>query len=406
MLSAWMVAGALAAPFVLDVSEPIDTEIGGTWTRAFPNGDDGWWFVFGAGGRMNVLPMGDDLVVEDRGRISLDGEGLADTNVVQCPDGSFILGGSASLEAPDDAGYAWRYDPAWTSLGGGLLDQDSDAMHNDMALICREELTGLAFMGISSRTPFIITVDETGAGVDTFELPESLPLIGGSLLWDEWTGELLTVSTEGPDPQSLIVHRYALTDEPEATLLGEVHTPRLDIGRLWWPQSSLRIGDHWVVSLVGEDDRDQFDQDVGDIFLGVFDADWDTQELVRLTTFDGAGAMRPGLALKGDQLLVTYDRDLRHHMTAVTLDLDAFGDGVPDTPDDSGWDTAEIPDTAITPPVDSGPTGGDPSTPPAPVEGGCGCAASPRTPGLPWWLALGAALFSRSTRSRRPPPGR
>ncbi len=284
-LLALLSSPVLGDTIVLEVGEPVDTEIGGTWTRAFANGDGGWWFVFGAGGTMNVVTMGDDLVAQDRGRIRLEGDQLADTEMAACADGTFLMGGSGSLEAPDDAGYAWRYDASWPTLGGGLIDWDSDAMHNDMAVLCSAELTGLSFMGVSEQAPFVVSVDDSAQAVDRFTLPQTVPLIGGSMVIDPWSEELLTLGAEGPDPDALSVHRFSLEDPTAPSLVERCQAPVEGIGRIWWPQAMRRIGDSWIVAVVGEQTREEFPDDVGNIHLAIFEHDWVPREVIQVTDF-------------------------------------------------------------------------------------------------------------------------
>ena len=62
--------------------------------------------------------------------------------------------------------------------------------------------------------------------------------------------------------------------------------------------------------------------DKGDVFLGVFDQSWDLVEQHRLTTYEnGDAAMRPWVARKGEQLLISFDLFNEQQVVEARLDL-------------------------------------------------------------------------------------
>jgi hypothetical protein len=160
---------------------------------------------------------------------------------------------------------------------------------------------------------------------------------------------------------------WNVTDTTTITLLD----PNL---RAYWAQAVLRVGDHYILAFMARDEADGFGSDFGNVWLAVLNFELGLEHVQRISNYDpSSGAMRPGLARKGDQLLVTVDRDVQPRIFSIDLNSVAFGF---DLNGDTGglWDT-----------------GGDSDTE------GCGCSAvSPRVNYL--WVAL---LSLVSVRRRR-----
>lgn len=103
--------------------------------------------------------------------------------------------------------------------------------------------------------------------------------------------------------------------------------------RAYWPQGVIQVGDYFIVVHMGRDQA-WLGSDKGDVFLGVFNQRWELVEQHRLTTYEnGDAAMRPWVARKGEQLLVSFDLFNEQQVLEAQLDLTAFGlDGSePDT---------------------------------------------------------------------------
>jgi MYXO-CTERM domain-containing protein len=378
-----------AGEFIDQVGDEVATGTSGTWTRAFPR-DDGWWLVVGAGGKMNAVPVDDDdYTVADWGkRIELEGEGLADTVMVECPNGDRLMGGSKATSDTNE-GYVWMYDPDWGTIGGGLISDDSSIRHNDMALMCSSVLRAIGFQRTGGQSSAVlIAIDGEGGSDGELELPVNANLTGGSLVPDVASGTFFTVGTAGEKNTSVNVDQVGFEGDGLVDL-GRTETQLPGVGRIWWPQAVVKVGDYRLLAFMGEPSSEPFQSDEGDVYLAVLDSDWNAVEIQQIThQSPPVGAMRPALARKGSTLLVLYDLEVRHYVTPVELNLVALGyeEGSADSGLDSSADTADSGFEG-----DGGGPGGS----------ACGCAAAQPSPlaGLGWLAVLGVW-------GRRPQRGR
>jgi hypothetical protein len=358
---------AAASSFVVSVGPEISLGVGGGWARIFPDGDDAWSLLWSAGGDYNRLPMTADLTVTDEHRIALTGRSnLIDHAIAPCPDGTWLHTASANLDAANDSAYAFRYAADWSLLASATIEERQDTrIHNDMAVLCDDAFQGVIFgeRGASDSSFFLLDADAAPTGPTTLE--QSPPMSGGSFLHDPERDELLALNY---DPFStLFLTRYtpalAVVD---AQQLEGVPAPL----RGYWAQAVMRVGDVWIVAHMARDQSLPWSADEGDVWLSFYDTDWALLEQVQVShNTPPSGGMRPGLARRGDQLLVSYDRDVQPRVFDVRLDLAALGaDGVTggDTDADTGAGSAE----------GSGP--------------GCGCGTGTPASGLAVLLALAA----------------
>lgn len=386
-------AAALAGSFFLDIGEDRALAVGGTWARAFPDGEDAWHFFWAAGGDYNRLPMSDDLVVEDYDRRPLSGHtDLIDSQIVPCPDGTWLHVGSSGVTKPDDTAYAFRYDADFNPLSEAMLEYGDTSMRmNDPSLLC--EGGDLDLVGVVTRDfqSTVYVLDAAGNPAEQVTVATWPMLQGGALAWDQERDEILAI---GYDLDRLVAvmragRDFSDIDEIQLPLTVGAETP-------YWPQGLMRIGAYWLVAHMARDESAGWANDEGNVRLAVFDSDWNLLETQALTTYSPPnGAMRPGIARRGDRLLVTYDILLVPHVVPVTLDLVAFGleEGSSDTGGQTGGDTDD--------------TGGPPE--PAPPEdepevdarepytpaSACGCASGPGV------VRPAAALFGLAVLRRR-----
>ena len=147
-----------------------------------------------------------------------------------------------------------------------------------------------------------------------------------------------------------------------------------------WPQAVLRVEDTYMVAFVNQGGPGEWQGLVGDINIAFFDLNWELKESVQVTELEpSGGAMTPGLARRGDTVLLTFDQNVVPHLVVLDLNMDAFGAEDPDT-GTPGDDTG-----------DSGDTGGDFYKPKS-----CACSAGPTRSSS--WLALGMLGFIRRRR--------
>lgn len=389
---------ALAGTWIAAVGSDHTLAVGGNWARAFP-AESGWHFLWAAGGDYNLLPMSEDLVVTDVDRRRLTGRSdLIDSQIVQCPDGTYLHVASAEIDQPDDSAYAFRYDADFDRLASGTLGESLDDMRmNDPAIHCGGG--GLDLVGVVRRD-FLSVLYELDGGVtpagqaNVFDWPM---MQGGAIAYDEERGDLVALGYNLSGGVSMVRAGldYQVTESRELPL---------EVGdeRPYWPQGLLKIGDYWLVAHMSRNSGDGWSADEGNVRLAVFDEDWTLMEAVAISNYSPpTGAMRPGLALKGDRLLVLFDRALSPHVVPVTLDLAAF-----DAPDDTGGGDSDPPTD------DTGPGGDDTGTVPDDTDGprdddpgtfggrgddqeGCGCSGTGAGPSLGLGLLAAAAARRR-----------
>ena len=186
------------------------------------------------------------------------------------------------------------------------------------------------------------------------------------MLFDVHKERIVQTGIAQNDPLAINVYdsNFGLVETAEVELL----QPPL---RAYWAQGLIQIGDYFVLAHMGKDDA-WMGSDKGDVFVSILDRDWMLVEQQRVTFLeDGEGAMRPWVARKGDQMLVSFDLYTEQTIVEMRLDLSQFGlDGSePDTGVDPGgtW-------VAASPDSDA-------------AE--CGCKSSEATLVLPWCILWG-----------------
>ncbi len=346
-----------AAPLIVSVSEEHALGVGGGWGRIFQDDDDAtaWRFLWSAGGDYVLLPMTPELTVSDTGRTPLTGRtNLVDHGITRCPDGSFLHAASANLDSFNDSAYTFRYDADLVlTAEATLAERDAGTPHNDLAVICSGVVDGVGFSGIAGD-PIFVPVDADGDVGAPVTLAGAAPLMGGSLHYEADSDTILAVNFEYDG--TLKVARYTTDLDPVETL--EIDATEGNL-RGYWAQGLMRIGDVYLLAHMARDESAGWAADEGDVWLTLFDTDWNVLERVKVS--DNApptGGMRPGIARRGDQLLVTYDKEVQPRLFEVRLDLAAMGvEGDEDSGFVDGDDTAAGGD---------GKGGG----------GGCGCAST------------------------------
>lgn len=372
-LYCWMVA-AFAGPYVVDVGEVVGLPVGGLWARAEP-ADAGWSFFWAAGGDLRNVVLTDELTLDDRQAGFLTGRSdLIDHAIAHCPDGTWLHAASSQVNAPNDTARLFHYDAEWNLLAQAVVvEAATDTFTNDMILLCTDAARLVAFSGPQGRVHVYPIEDD----LSTTELPLQgyLPqIMGGSMAWVEERGQLVSIGRAYGQPvwgRWFTLDGVVDDDELELPLSTEGEDA-------YWPQRTLRVGEHWVVVYMWRPDDGTFAADEGNVRLAVFDLDWNLVELVRLTDYPGpTGGMRPWITRKGDQLLALWDKEQVPQAVLVTLDLDALGsEGDADSGSDGGSDSGS--------PLDGG--GGE----------ACGCGG-----GGPARPALGALLLAFALGSRR-----
>jgi len=382
---------AVAGPVFGRIDAPVRVDLGGNWARLAPAAS-GWWFFYAAGGDYRVAPMDDAFFVRHDDVRGLTGRTeLKDNQIVACPDGRWMHGASADLEMPADSAYLFWYDAEFRLLDEWTLaERDTTLELNDPALLCSD---GAVLYGAVDES-YDSVVYEIGADGAVLVEADQLPFLqGGSLAWEAERGTLAAIGGGGGSPY------IVRTDLDYAVIESRSLGIEVKGERTYWPQAVVRVGDTWILAHMSRVESAGWAVDTGNVWLAAFDLDWTLLDHVQVTALaPPTGAMRPGLAVKGDQLVVSYDLLSEIWVQSVSLGAepkdtghtgdsgDSGGTDPPDTAtseDSAGGttDSADGADTAGTDPPESG------------LADGCGC--KPGAPFAPTGLLGALALLSR-----------
>ena len=349
MLS-WVLSSALAGPVFESVAAESDIGMGGNWAR-FHAGSEGWWFFQMSGGNYWVEDVAPDFSgYNDRDRIQLSDHGtLQDAQVDRCPDGGWLVLGSASVTTPNDSGYAFRADADFVFEGSVTIEEGvSDVYHNDMVPLCTDVATGASFTTGDFGHSASVFFDLDGVVVgERHDVP--VPGTGSSLAIRPSDQRIVAGWFGGAGSRDL---RFTVFD-PDWSVVEEYSTTLPEHYALW-TQRLIPLGDGWLLAHVLR--PTEFDQPEGEIWIQALDAEFTIVDSIRVSPEGSTTNNRPWIARRDNILAVSYDREVQPRMTYVTLASAAVPEG-----DDGVQDTAA--------PAGDGDTGG--------ADEPCGCA----TPG-------------------------
>jgi uncharacterized protein (TIGR03382 family) len=190
-----------------------------------------------------------------------------------------------------------------------------------MPIICSSMVQGTAFPNGDTSLFFHIAADASVS--ELTEIPFDPVPFGGAFLADEEVGRIELINFTYT--RDLLKMEFDAALVPQGTASATIIDPS-DNTRAYWPQGVIKVGDYYVIALMIRNDSEWMSGDQGNVWLAVLDGSWTLVELEQITHYEpDVGAMRPWLARDGDQLIVTYDYDVKHHLTEVTLNLSAFG---------------------------------------------------------------------------------
>jgi hypothetical protein len=364
----------------------------GNWPRAFPTAD-GWDFFYATGGEYWYAPLDDALVPVTSDARPLTGHtNLVDHAIARCPDGTWLHGASYTVGLPDDSAVAFLYDADLNLVEEQSLvvrgNGENGTATRDLPVVCGDSLHGVGIFAGGNGNQFV----RIAAGTEpVWTRLDPLPFNSGSG-WVELGGELWIV---GP-PSGLVsgALRFAGYDAA-LTSMGVTDVPVVDEPlTAYWSQAFIEVGDYRVVAFMVADPAAGWQMQDGNVYLAAFDAAWNLVDLLAVTNATPpVGNMQPGLARKGDRLLVTYSRDLTNYGVYVSIDaafagVDADGHDT-DVPVDTAADTDRPTDTSEPheTAVDSAtPDAGDPATEARRDPKTCGCEVGGGRGAL--WLPL------------------
>ena len=337
---------AHAQDLIAEIGAPVETGTNGPWARALAT-DDGWYMGVGTAGDFHVGALtrtGDGLedwsFDSDNWVRVTDHGGLKDHAIRKCPDGSWLHVSSTNNNDPNDTAYSWRLSPDFEIIESGVVEENYPGRaHNDMASICSPRAQGAVFTtyGSEPKNAYFFHIDETANTSRMQELGE-IQTEGGAFLDDAVTDRIILISSNFQS--QLVVNTFdgdlnrieeKLVDIPPSSQLA------------FWPQRIIRVGQFYVVAMMSMDFAEPGTYDTGDVWLHVFDEDFNLLEQHQLTTYGSSreSAMRPWVERMDDLLIVSYDIQTTHTFVAVRMNLDGVEEvdtGFEDDSEESGAD--------------------------------------------------------------------
>jgi MYXO-CTERM domain-containing protein len=418
-----VISAALAGPRIVSVGEPFLLDGSGNWPRLFPQ-EDGTWSLVTANQSGLILTT---LTAEfTRGlppsRALIEDDTMIDHGWATCPDGTIFHIGMGTRESEQHTAVLRRFSADLTLLSETtLIDDDVRTIIVDQPAVCGETFRGFGYYDAHRDNPLdgypapeasIFALDGTDTPIGSYRIAETVNITGASLM--ERDGQLNVVTSNMPGDGSL---RVITLDSSFAAVADRQVEVQDELTNVFWPQTTLNIGGDAFVVYIKQRRGEGWSGQFGDVYLAQFDADWNLVEQVPVYALGASyGGFQPGLALRDDQLVVTFSKaDQTNEGVVVTLDLSAVD---PDTGgDDTGGDTDTATDTAVDTDTDTAvdtdvdtDTPADTDTDPAaddtagdspggsPDGGGCGCTSSP-APAIGWAAVLALALLRRRARA-------
>jgi len=312
-----LLSAAQGEEFFLDISAPISSGIGATWS--FPlYVDSQWMLASGQGGDLTVAPFSDDGEVNMVAVQTITDVGeIRDHALRKCPDESFLYAASTGVE--DDV-LVYRFDSDFIETGFDILPQSEPPIAgNDMAAVCSPSFVGVGVAELQGLRDYYWPVDSDGVLGIPIELAES-PRMTGAGIWEE-EGRLHVVGRDAKPELSLSIY------DSDLTLLEQVLIPPIEESIVnYWSSSAIIFDEYILLLSMGRDPGDGWPLDTGDVYLGVLSKDFVIQEWVQLTDFPPAsgGGMRPWMERHEEQLWVSYDRGNQVELISITLNLEIF----------------------------------------------------------------------------------
>lgn len=398
------VGAAVAGPVFGEASEEMLLDLDGNWPRAFPETERGGFVMFSAGGGDFKLTHANSSLTADHydDRLLTGRKDLKDHDIRPCPDGTWLHVATGDTKGDHDSAWVWRYNSDFTILSHATYAEASTDGSNfvDVPVVCGPEFQGFAYAYPPSGMPARFAEIGSTAEADRIIDLEHAPFPTGSSLINDRDGTLWILggyTEEGQPARKFVNAQY---DAGWTSGDHWVLTVAKEGYEAYWPQTTIRVGNFFIVAHMLRDTASDWTQQEGNLALTAFDAEtWTQVDQVQLSANVAPnGGMQPFVVYDGkDGLVALYSKQLKNYAFRIQLQPEVLSGGedtaVEDTGDsgetgaDTASDTAEPADSDGSAPIDTGEA--DPE---------CGCA-TPGPSGPP--AAAFAWLLARRARRAR-----
>lgn len=325
--------GVALAGMLGGFGEPTDLGVPGRHGRPVYSDDGQRWLGLGRSGSFHVVALDADGRADTATfRTVVPGGGeFVDHSFVPCEDGGFLHIASGNRDTSDDT--------AWASFVGRdlvlrgttlLVDADPHFTTNDMPVLCVGAVWATAFAtegDIETREPpgnaFLAFGPSLFGGdgeVLPVQLPEAVRSTGTSMIWRPDTRQVLMVGIRPPDQL-----RVVALDEDLVRASVSDRQLRLEGVEAYWAQSSAEVEGGLLIAHMVRDPEAGFAQDTGNVALTLLSQELKVLETVVLTDFPAPnGAMRPALAVAGEEIIVSFDVGGALHTVVGRVDREAL----------------------------------------------------------------------------------
>ena len=120
-----LILSTALAGIVGDVSDPVQFELNGTFNRVFPDDEGDWSVALGAGRGLKMQAVDRDLQALGQFEDVISGTEFIDIAITPCPDGGWLVAGSAAAGPAGWAGGCQQvrsHRPTWGICAGGRVN--------------------------------------------------------------------------------------------------------------------------------------------------------------------------------------------------------------------------------------------------------------------------------------------
>lgn len=398
-----LLIGVASAGYISDLGTPRNLDLPGRHARPFVTDDGAWWLGTGRSGSFHVVPLNDDFTSDNAAFTTIvpGGGEFVDHNFVPCAGGGFLHVASGETYELDDTAWASfvSRDLEWRGTIT-LIDGEVEYTTNDTPALCAADvwLAGFATEGDGRETIApgndFVRFDATAFGgdgaPDRVDASDAQRMPGTALVWHPVTQQVLAIGLQPPERLRVVAY------DPDLVVVG-ASDRYLDVPvdqEVYWSQSAVEVEGGVLIAHMTRGRYDGFAQDTGNVALTLLGPELEVLETVVLTDHVAPdGAMRPGLAVVGEQVVVGYDVGGAVHLVTAQIDREAVAAlAVTALPDD---DTGVPDDRDSADPAGDDPEDGGPASPVTSAPADEGCASAPA--GGP----VGLLLLALARRRRR-----